>query len=272
MKTCDKCGSNMKVKYSNGTRHYQCSNYKCHTAILINDEEILSITNMAEDMAESGFFVDSNLRRKEQTQLRKVATSLSKMAAENQYLSNSQRESLRNSADIIERLATATEKSKKVLKQQEEAEKLRVEKRYKQAKTMLNDNGYQLDPSYSIDEYLRHGVAMAIVTKQFWSVRDPYEHVRKEMRYIDNRGVGGGRTVKEYLSNEIYRLYRDGLDSAITGISRETEPVDLLVSKFINDVAKTREEEANRIDKMMEEIKSFLVKHQLIEANSKKGH
>jgi len=268
MPTCPKCGSPMKIKYLS-SRLYVCTGYpsgnKCYEQLTIKDDEALSIGEIAADMAISGFLVNSDERRKEQTQLRKSGSMLSKLAKESKYLSDKERVQLCNSAEIIERLATAAEKSKKVLKAQEDAEKKRVEQRHAKVLQILRakyaPEGWQ--------ESLKIGAAMSIVRGDDRLRGGPYEVIRNEMRRIDkNYGTDTWhRSALSLIKEEINTIYRDAYGGVARHYSHEKEPIEVMTNQFIDDVEQTMSKETNNVNELIEELNSFMVRHQLIEAN-----
>jgi len=272
MKTCPKCGAEMQIRRSRtqkGGRHYECRNsYRtsapCHEILLINSQTSLSISEMAEDMAVSGIS-NSTDRRKEQTQLRKLASGLTTQQTHSLYLSEPERETLQQAAAILERLATATEQSKRKLKRREEDRKKQIADRYRKANTAIEDK-YPSSGQSDRKKILARSIAFYDALGDTYR-NSPDAELIEDMTEINTRGPGARWTAQERIESDIKGYLTKWKEELIERIAHSEKEFDLLMAAVIEKIETALNDNTNKVEKLMIKLNEFLVKHQIQESN-----
>ena len=236
---------------NHGGRVWRCSDwYKfggepCLTSLPIPGDERLTIATIAEDMARESFS-DSADQGKKQAGFRRIAGGLNKLKEGRQYLSDSEHETLKAAAELLERLGTAAEKAKRYKKKLEEEEKRRIDQRHREAMGLMKE-------AFNTTDLVAQAVTVL-------SLAD-LDHAPTPLHKSDvERVFNDPRTgpIRTAIGNLVAREYDDVLRSIVSGIAYRHSPVVELVAEVKRKHAEHRDQIRSLNRPLLDEIERVI--------------
>lgn len=266
---CPTCGAPRRLEGQGAGRVLRCRSWGCKQSPERIPDDDLTIKQIAEGMALESYYGKSDAKRKEQAKARRAASTVQGFAG-SPYLSTSEAETLRAAVAILERIGTAAELAKKVLKRKEEAEALRLAGRKNMARDILLP---RLKLPDSIPEALP--LVLAMTTADPSASRSP---LNIETAIIDSLARVDRRltikTVEGDIRWELVYAWEYLRDCIVSHIAfSETPDAATMARQYIEEVEKalSSPELAAQVAELMGQITPKLVQERLEKANPNAG-
>ncbi len=273
MPRCPLCGKPMRLERQSrnsgrtdpGFREWVCADFyglstSCRGRIPVEPTAQIGVNAIAQSLAAFPSFEGSDAQRKSQGTARRLASGIERLMA-NSYLSDPEIATLRDAAEILNRLGTAAELAKKILKHAEQEEERRRKARRAEAQKALRER-------YPLPEGVRSSLplvlAMDSVRTERW--RTPLQQqLASEMRkpsWRTERNAEAG----------ILELIRDRYTEIVSAIESyaeaRIEPVPTLLAPVFEELDRALREESERSAPIVEGVSVFLVQKKLESANA----
>lgn len=262
---CPKCGKPRRLIGGVGNRRLYCNAPGCCSEEAVPAAQKLTVAQMTEGMAFDSLFNKSDDQRKQQAKARRAGTTV-KGFATSPYLSESEADTLRAAADILERLGTAAELAKKELKKKEKAEERRQAARRAEAKKVL-------DKRLVKPERYEESIPMILALAKLDSLHG--KHIERDIREaLVLRDKLRQRSVRQSVDWEINHLFEDIIRDTLGTIAYREEPsATAMASKFLGEFEAEliSSDVQSRAGSLVEAINQRLVEERLEEANPGAG-
>lgn len=243
MPNCPECERPMRISvlrlHGPRSRKWSCPNSGCGKMVHIEDHDIIPIESMVEAMAASLFFNDSDKHLKKQAKYRRIAGGINsllneKLGNDTDYLTNDNIESLKEASRLLERLASAAERSKKELKNLELIEKHRVLDRAAKA-TQLITAHFQ---SEDLITKTQNTIIMLLIADNYYSSLPIRTY---DIESAIKRAEDWNKDVTEELTTFLNGEFKDACQRLGSYFSHGHEPIDELVNKSIEKSIEKRD-------------------------------